>query len=157
MIYFQLTSLLSENTFIEEKTVIYTKCSLQTYNLMLKILINCIFYCSLHQINILTVLDLHLSGSKLRPAHPVTFLNHPIKCRSHLHPWVRAISCNSNTKVHRHCVVCVFLGERDNANGSYSTAGFSQFDLIALLTPLSDAAAQRASSQPLIKAPVSSN
>lgn len=116
--------------------------SLQTYNLMLKILISLIFYCTLHQINILTVLDfyLHLSGSKLRPAHPVTFLNHPIKRRSHLHPWVRAISCNTNPKVHRRCVVCVVLSERDKAN---SAAGFSQFDLIALLTPLSDVAAQR--------------
>lgn len=41
-------------------------------------------------------MHLHLSGGILRPAHPVAFLNHPIKCRSHLHPRVRAVTCNNN-------------------------------------------------------------
>lgn len=41
---------------------------------------------------------LHLNRSKLRPAHPAAILNHLIKSRSHLHTWIRAISCNNNTQ-----------------------------------------------------------
>lgn len=42
---------------------------------------------------------LHLDRSELWPAHPAAVLNHLVKGRSHLHPWIRAISCNTNTHI----------------------------------------------------------
>lgn len=46
-----------------------------------------------------TNVDLHLDWSKLRPAHLVTLLNHPVKCRVHSHSRVRAVTCNTHTHV----------------------------------------------------------
>lgn len=52
-------------------------------------------YCGLS----LTRVHLHFSRGKLGPVHPVTLLNHPVKGRAHLHPRVRAVSCNADTQL----------------------------------------------------------
>lgn len=43
---------------------------------------------------------LHLNWSELWSPHPAAVLNHLVKGRSHLHPWIWAISCNTNTHTH---------------------------------------------------------
>lgn len=48
------------------------------------------------EIDILANVDLHLDWSKLRPAHLVTLLNHPVKCRVNSHSRVRAVTCNTH-------------------------------------------------------------
>lgn len=48
------------------------------------------------EIDIFTNVHLHLNWGKLRSAHPVTLLDHPVKCRVHSHSWVWAVTCNAH-------------------------------------------------------------
>lgn len=86
------------------------------------------------EIGIFTNVDLHLDWSKLRPAHFVTLLNHPVKCWVHSHSRVRAVTCNTHVFTLTRISVPHFLKQKHQP-----TAGFSKHQQFKAAEDVSEA------------------